>query len=180
MSLCLRRFTKPEIAGLKAWFPTEEDVLLWAGASLSYPVRDRDIKALIKAHSVAEPVQEIWTVIAGNETCIGHLQIAYNHRLHQATLGRVAIAPDQRGKGYATALVQLAVIKAFERNWINRIELRVYDHNARAISAYLQAGFVYEGKRRQSTPINQTYWNTDVMSILRSEYQGFDKRTEGE
>ena len=180
MSLRLRPFVKHDIPELKAWFDTEEEVLLWAGASLQYPVRDSDLKALIKRHRGPDPTHEVWAIIDAGNHVIGHLQIWYNQRLRQATLGRIAIAPSQRGNGLANPCLQLAKAQAFSRSWVNRIELRVYDHNTAAIAAYKRAGFTYEGTRRQSTPIGRVFWNTDVMSLLRSEYEGFDKRTERE
>ena len=177
MNLRLRPFTKHDIPELKTWFQTEEEVLLWAGASLHYPVRDSDLKALIKRHRGLEPIHEIWAIIDAESHVIGHLQIWYSQRLRQATLGRVAIAPAQRGNSLANPCLQLAKAQAFSRPWVNRIELRVYDHNLAAIAAYKRAGFTYEGTRRQSTPIGSIFWNTDVMSLLRSEYVTFDKRT---
>ena len=180
MSLSLRPFTKREIPALKAWFHNQEEVLLWAGAGLQYPIRDSDLKDLIKAHRGAAPVHEIWTIIDAESATIGHLQIWYSQRLRQATIGRLAIAPKHRGQGLALPLVKSAIDKAFSRPEINRIELRVYDHNTAAIAAYNRAGFVLEGTRRQSTPIGDMFWSTNIMSILRDEYVGFDKRTEGE
>ncbi len=180
MSLSLRPFAKRDIPGLKAWFHSEEEVLLWAGAGLQYPIRDSDLKALIKAHRGTAPVHEIWTIIGAGSAIIGHLQIWYSQRLRQATIGRLAIAPKFRGQALALPLVKRAIDIAFSRPEINRIELRVYDHNSAAIAAYNRAGFVLEGTRRQSTPIGDVFWNTNVMSILRDNYEGFDKRTEGE
>ena len=180
MTLRLRPFTKHDIPDLKTWFQTEEEVLLWAGASLHYPVRDSDLKALIKRHKAPEPTHEIWAIIDAGNLVIGHVQIWYSQRLQQATLGRIAIAPKQRGQNRANTCLQLAIAQAFSRSWINRIELRVYDHNTAAIAAYKRAGFTYEGTLRQSTPIGRVFWNTNLMSLLRSEYDGFDKRTERE
>lgn len=178
-SLTLRPFRKNEISVLKSWFPTEEDTLQWAGASLAYPIADKDLKALITRHVGKAPRYEVWAADLA-DVMVGHLQIWYTMRLRQATLGRIAIAPMRRGSGLSKSLVDLAVSLAFSRPWINRIELRVYDHNAPAIATYRRAGFVLEGTRRQSTPIGTSYWNTHVMSLLREEYEAFDKRTERE
>lgn len=178
--LFLRPFRTREIAELKSWFPTESDVLQWAGASLKYPVADRDLKQLVAKHHGGKPRYEVWAADDTTGSMLGHLQIWYNDRLQQATLGRLAIAPHHRGSGLGRELTELALAKAFSRSEINRVELRVYDHNIAAKAAYSRAGFVYEGTRRQSTPIGETYWNTDVMSLLRNEYERVDKRTERE
>ncbi|GAB5457720.1 MAG: hypothetical protein Hens3KO_07500 [Henriciella sp.] len=180
MTLRLRAFTKEDISPLTTWFKSEIEVRQWAGASLSYPLQARDFKALINRHKAGGPDAEIWAIETENGVMIGHAQLSYNLRLHQATLGRVAIAPEKQGQGLSANLIRLAIDRAFSWTWVNRLELRVYDFNKAAISAYRKAGFTYEGTRRQSTPVGGTYWNTDVMSLLREEYNQFDKRTERE
>ncbi|MCF6328760.1 MAG: GNAT family N-acetyltransferase [Henriciella sp.] len=180
MNLSLRPFTKRDIPVLKSWFHSESEVLLWAGASLEYPIRSSVLRAFIKAHRGPSPRHEIWAVSSEKVEALGHLQIWYSLRLRQAILGRVAIAPAYRGQGLARPLIKLAVDKAFSRTEINRIELRVYEHNTAAITAYKQVGFIHEGTLRKSTPIGKSFWSTSVMSILRDEYPVIDKRTEGE
>ncbi|MDG1826643.1 MAG: GNAT family protein [Henriciella sp.] len=177
MSLRLRKFEKSNFAQLKNWFKSEEDVLLWAGESMPYPFESIDLRMLMKDHRGPRPVREIWAVCDALETVIGHVQITYNERTQQAVLGRIGLDPAVRGQKLALPMVKMAVDKAFERADINRVELRVYDHNAAASHVYEKAGFVLEGTRRKSTPIRGTYWNTNIMSILREEYAAFDKRT---
>ena len=180
MSLRVRRFKSGDIAELMTWFADAEAVLQWAGASMPYPLHPRDLKAIIRAHRGSEPQQEAWSAVSPEETLSGHFQIWFNTRLRQATLGRIAIAPALRGQGLAGPLVEHALAQAFLRTWVNRVELRVYSHNTIAIAAYQRAGFVSEGTRRQSTPFGDTFWHTNVMSVLREEYEMFDKRTERE
>ena len=180
MSVTFRPFAMADIAALQRWFQTEEDVLQWAGASMSYPVRTADLKAIVRAHRKRDGQLEAWSMYRGDGQLCGHAQLWFDPRLHQATLGRVAIAPELRGQGLAALLIQDAVTRGFAPAWVNRLELRVYTHNAPAIAAYTRIGFSHEGTRRQSTPISQTYWDTAVMSLLREEYERFDKRTERE
>lgn len=180
MKLGFRPFERRDIATLKSWFPGEEDVLQWAGASLTYPVRDRDMKAWIKAHNSAERTLEAWSAEAPDGALCGHVQIWFDDRLRQATIGRVAIAPERRGGGLSHQVIDHAISRSLARPEVNRLELRVYDHNTTAIAAYVRAGFVHEGLRRQSTPVRGGFWNTAVMSLLREEFDKFDKRTERE
>ncbi len=58
----------------------------------------------------------------------------------------------------------------FNQNF-NRIYLRVYETNPRAIRAYEQAGFVHEGRLRQAKFQNGKYIDVLIMSALRSEWQ---------
>lgn len=176
MTLALQKFQKRDITDLFSWFNSERDVLQWAGAALSWPLKKSEFNALIKQHRGDEPTREIWAVMQ-NDAMIGHFQVALNRRLRTAALGRIALAPLHRGRGLAPGFMTLIVDRAFYRNWVQRVDLLVYSHNVAAIKAYERAGFVLEGTRRQTTPIQNEVWDTHIMSILRNE---FDKRTERE
>lgn len=176
MTLQLRPFAKRDIPALFAWFSSEREVLMWAGAALSWPLHRRDFIDLIKQHRGPDPVREVWAV-QKNDEMVGHFQIAFNHRLKTAALGRIALAPAARGHGLSRLLLNLILDQAFNRPWVHRVDLMVYAPNPPAIAAYRQAGFVLEGTRRETTPFRDEIWDTHIMSILRPE---FDKRTERE
>lgn len=176
MSLDIRKFEKRDIAALFSWFDSERDVLQWAGAALSWPLRRAEIVDLIKQHRGSTPLREVWAVIR-DDVMVGHFQIGLNRRLRTAALGRIALAPAARGQGLAGEMLNLIVARAFSHPWVHRTDLLVYAHNSAAIRAYEQAGFVLEGTRRETTPIGDEIWDTHIMSLLRRE---FDKRTERE
>lgn len=176
MTLQLRPFKKQDIPDLFSWFSSEREVLLWGGASLAWPLQRRQFVDLIKRHRGADPDREIWSVTRDNDM-LGHFQIGFNRRLNSAALGRIVLAPRVRGQGLSRPLLKLILRTAFRRAWVHRVDLMVYAPNAPAISAYLRAGFVHEGTRRQTTPYCNEIWDTHMMSILRPE---FDKRTERE
>ena len=176
MTLALRKFRKRDIGTLFSWFQSEREVLQWAGAALSWPLSKREFNALIKQHSRVQPIREVWAVLQ-DDLMIGHFQLSLNRRLKTAGIGRIAIAPIHRGYGLAPPLMTLILDRAFQHDWVHRVDLLVYSHNITAIKTYERAGFVLEGTRRQSTPIGDEVWDTHIMSLLRNE---FDKRTERE
>ena len=176
MTLQSRKFQKRDISELFAWFETEELVLAWAGAALTWPLQRRAFVELLKHDGQHSPYREVWAVDRSDEM-IGHFQIVFNRRLRTAGLGRIALAPHVRGEGLSKTLMTLILDHAFAPAWVHRVELNVFSQNARAISAYERAGFIFEGSRRQTTPIQGEIWDTHLMSILRPE---FDKRTERE
>jgi len=176
MTLHRRKFEKRDIVELFSWFATEREVLQWAGAALSWPLQRSEFVDLIKQHRGAEPKRELWAVMQG-DLMVAHFQIGLNRRLRTAGLGRIAIAPAHRGKRISASLMDLICDQAFSHAWVHRTDLLVYDHNQTAIRAYERAGFVHEGTRRETTPIDDEIWNTNIMSLLRRE---FDKRTERE
>ena len=176
MSFQLRKFTKKDIAPLFEWFQSEREALQWAGAALSWPLQRREFIDLIKLHRGAASVREVWAVLREGDMA-AHFQISFNRRLNTAGLGRIAIAPRFRGKALAAELMDLILNQAFSHAWVHRVDLLVYSQNKAAFQAYLRAGFVLEGTRRETTPIENEIWDTQMMSLLRRE---FDKRTERE
>jgi RimJ/RimL family protein N-acetyltransferase len=59
----------------------------------------------------------------------------------------------------------------FARPDLHRLELKVFDFNRPAIRVYEKAGFVFEGTARESVPMEDGFWNTITMSILRPEWE---------
>jgi RimJ/RimL family protein N-acetyltransferase len=60
---------------------------------------------------------------------------------------------------------------AFERLNLNRVSLRVFDYNQRAIKSYEKCGFKREGVLRQDRFYAGGYHDTIMMGILRQEFQ---------
>lgn len=73
-------------------------------------------------------------------------------------------------QGFGTETVGLMLKHGFETLNLNRVVLRVYDNNRRAIRAYQKAGFTHEGTLRQAAYKNGVYHDLHVMSVLRSEW----------
>lgn len=177
MTLRLRKFERKDTKELFSWFASERDVLQWGGAALLWPLDKRQFRDLIKQHRGESPTREIWAVDSPTGRMIGHFQLALNRRLRTAGLGRVALAPDQRGQGLSGAFMDLILAHAFRFDWVHRVDLLVYSPNTVALKVYQTAGFTLEGTRRETTPIHDEVWDTHIMSVLRYE---FDKRTERE
>jgi RimJ/RimL family protein N-acetyltransferase len=72
--------------------------------------------------------------------------------------------------GYGTETMQLLLKHGFESLNLNRIFLRVYETNLRAIRAYEKAGFVHEGRLRKARYKHGKYTDELILSILRSEW----------
>ena len=76
-------------------------------------------------------------------------------------------------QGLGTEAMTLLLRIGFETLNLNRVFLRVYADNLRAIRSYEKAGFVLEGTLRQAVYKNGRYEDVHIMSVLRSEW---DKR----
>ena len=73
-------------------------------------------------------------------------------------------------QGYGTETMQLLLQHGFETLNLNRIYLRVYSTNPRAIHVYEKAGFVLEGTFREDAYKHGKYIDVHIMSVLRSDW----------
>ena len=73
-------------------------------------------------------------------------------------------------QGYGTEVMTLLLRHGFATLNLNRIYLRVYAENKRAIRTYEKAGFVHEGRMRQAVYKHGAYSDVLFMSVLREEW----------
>ena len=86
-----------------------------------------------------------------------------------ATLG-IALGREYIGRGYGTDAVRVIVAYGFREIGLHRIALSVAPYNPAGIRAYEKAGFVEEGRYRESV-LHDGHWYDEVlMSILDREW----------
>jgi RimJ/RimL family protein N-acetyltransferase len=107
---------------------------------------------------------EVWQHIG---SCGFH---AIDWRNRVGELGILIGAKDYWGQGYGTDATRTLVRWGFGTLNLNRIFLKVFADNARAIRCYEKVGFQLEGRLRQDNFDNGAYRDTLVMGILREEY----------
>lgn len=81
----------------------------------------------------------------------------------------IVIKAAYRGKGYGSCAIKKLIDIGFEELGLNRIWLRVLEHNTRAIKCYKRVGFIEEGICREESLRRGQFKNQVQMSILRSE-----------
>ena len=87
----------------------------------------------------------------------------------KAELGISIGAKEEWNKGYGTEALRLMVRYGFLTLNLNRVFLRVFEHNARAMHVYQSIGFRKEGLLRQDFYREGRYWDTVLMAILREK-----------
>ena len=78
-------------------------------------------------------------------------------------------------QGYGTEVMTLLLRHGFETLNLNRIYLRVYADNKRAIRTYEKVGFVHEGRMRQAVYKKGKYNDVLFMSVLSEEWNARSK-----
>jgi RimJ/RimL family protein N-acetyltransferase len=88
-----------------------------------------------------------------------------------AELGIMIGDKSRWSQGLGSDALRTLLRFGFEEMNLNRVQLCVYDFNARAQSAYRSCGFVEEGRRRQALFRRGAYHDFIVMGALRDEWQ---------
>jgi len=82
---------------------------------------------------------------------------------------------DLWGHGYGTEALAAISDFGFGALRLERIELHVYEDNARAIRSYEKAGFHHEGRLRNAQFGEGRHYDVLVMSLLRDEWLALDR-----
>lgn len=104
-----------------------------------------------------------------DERLIGHLTIfGVRARNRRATFA-IGLGPDHVGQGLGGEAVRLAVRYAFTELNLHRLDLQAMAWNERAIAAYRRAGFIEEGRSRESI-FHAGQWHDEIrMAILETD-----------
>jgi len=136
----LRAFEPADHQALISWLPTEDALRDFAGPGVRWPL-DRtqlDQRAaepgLLQSWSVCEPP---------SPRPVGHIELL-RAGPRQASIDRVAIAPQHRGRGLAAEVVRMALGHARDLGF-DTVDLLVFAGNASAVRTYLTVGFTDAG-----------------------------------
>ncbi|MGF6311226.1 RimJ/RimL family protein N-acetyltransferase [Bradyrhizobium sp. i1.8.4] len=99
---------------------------------------------------------------------IGVVQLIDLHPVHRTAELTIRIGQDvDRGRGAGAEAVALAIDFAFKDRNLQRVWLRVFADNERAIKAYQKAGLTIEGTMRRACFIDGRWTDQLVMAKLR-------------
>ncbi len=105
---------------------------------------------------------------ATEPSIIGYIQINGINSVHRSAEIGIRIGDEKdRGQGYGKEALQLAVEFCWNHLNLNRVQLIVFKHNCRAISAYRAVGFRKEGVLRKAAFIGGNWVDLVVMAALR-------------
>jgi RimJ/RimL family protein N-acetyltransferase len=170
-SVRLRAVEKEDLPRFVEWLNDPE---VRAGLSLYLPLslaeEERWFEGILQRQPEERPlviearVDEDWVAI-GNSGFF-----AFDRRNHSAEIGLFIGEKRYWSQGLGTEVVRLLLAHGFETLNLNRISLRVFEDNPRAIRAYEKAGFHLDGRLRQAEYHHGRYHDVLVMSVLREEW----------
>jgi RimJ/RimL family protein N-acetyltransferase len=110
-------------------------------------------------------------VVEGYEDPIGTVGLYGVDWISRKAEFRILIGEPYCGKGWGTIATRLAVRFGFERLNLHRIWLGVTGSNTRAIRAYENAGFIYEGTLADDLYRDGRYYDSIRMAIRREQWE---------
>ena len=76
--------------------------------------------------------------------------------------------------GYGSDAVRTLTRFAFRVMNLQRVHLRTYEYNPRAVAAFRRAGFREEGRLRRHVYMEGRHWDVILMGCLREEFEAED------
>ena len=163
-ALTLRPLQAGDCDRLLSWIDSEDALYQWSGArAFSWPL---DRGQLLRDLAAAGDAELTFAATEASGEMVGHVRLEVNRHHRLGYIGRVAVAPDQRGRGLGTALMRALARHAFDELALHRLNLVVYTFNTAAIACYRAVGFEVEGRMRDSTLGSDGYWDGLTMALL--------------
>lgn len=109
-------------------------------------------------------------VIEYDGRCIGEIRLDNLTMADRRAVLAVGLQhPDYLDRGLGSDAVVTALDHAFGAMGLHRVSLRVLSYNQRAIRAYLKAGFVVEGRERESAWVGGQWHDDVIMGVLQTD-----------
>ncbi len=144
--------------GISIYLPISSiDEQTWFENMLKRPPEEHPLTVEVEHLGEWEPV--------GNIGLFG-----FDWRSRQAEVGICIGEKSQWNKGVGTQAMQLILQHAFLNVGLNRVHLRVFETNPRAVRSYEKCGFVHEGRQRQAHFQDGKLIDVLLMSILKDEW----------
>jgi RimJ/RimL family protein N-acetyltransferase len=106
------------------------------------------------------------------DAIIGGVAIGtFNWRVRHGVFGISIGETSCWGKGYGTDATRVMLRYCFLELNLNRVWLRVFGYNERAIKSYEKCGFSVEGRLREHVYRDGQYWDEIIMGVLRHEWE---------
>lgn len=143
---------------LKQWLPF-----------INYTWQVEDTKAFIDSLSSAENKGDLVFTIWYNEEFAGLIGFKDSDWVNRKTELGYWLAEKMQGKGIITACVEKLMRFAFQKQRMNRIQIKVAEENIASEKIPIKLGFAYEGTERQGERHDNKYVNLKIYSKLRHE-----------
>ena len=136
----IEEFRQSDITLLLKWLENTDSRFLcqFSGPKYNFPLDEKQLLQTIESDEYL-PFKVI--ELERNET-IGHCQfMRIDNKESKASIGRLLISPEYRGKGYGALMLEEMINYAGKELKLAKLELRVFDFNKSAVRCYRNTGF---------------------------------------
>lgn len=167
----LREFRQEDISGIRSWV-NDEGTTRFMGGTFLKPQTWEQTEAYL-SNILNGNAGGVNLVIADRETrrYLGQCALSLVDQTARHAELSIVTAPDSAGQGYGTEAVGLLLDFAFSHMNLNRVYLRVYAANERAVRCYERCGFRREGRLREHAYCDGRYEDVLEMGLLRREWE---------
>jgi RimJ/RimL family protein N-acetyltransferase len=166
--LTLSPFQEDDFAFVLRSIATADELLQWAGPGFDWPLTEDQLRDY-RGKGISDPERFRQLTAVEGDRVVGHVELTLERKHDLAYIGRVLVAPSERGRGLGTALMSDVVRLAFDELRLHRISLNVFDFNTPAIRCYERVGFRREEHLRETRKASDGYWSLLVMGMLATD-----------
>lgn len=165
----LRATTDADLDPLVDWWRRDDAAVLQQGGVQHRPAAS--VREMFQAWSRNDsPGGAGFSIDDEEGRLIGHTTLWGGGLPARVATFAIIIGPDAVGRGYGTDATRTMLRYAFDELGLNKVELRVWAFNTRALRAYEKAGFVREGVRRAAAFHGGRFHDEVLMGVLAGEF----------
>jgi RimJ/RimL family protein N-acetyltransferase len=153
---------------MKDWIEDERTNAMWCAGHLSYPVDKESMKLFLRVFSLKTgDMPFVATTDEGRP--VGFFCYSLNLETNEGMLKFVVVDPNERGKGTAVQMLNLAAKYAFEITKADVLHLNVFAENLRARKCYEKAGFVERNTTPGAFKYKDESWGRCNMALYKND-----------
>ena len=173
--MVLRRHARENLSSFQRWYSDPEVARLTRYQD--GPMRPDEIERFFQARALGPESLAMAIHVKATSRLVGSCAFSQLDADNGSVLYHITIGErDAWGRGYGTEATELMLRHAFETLGLHRVALSVFEFNERAIRAYRRAGFVIEGRARESIRRDGRWWDEVSMSILEDDWRVLRRR----
>lgn len=169
-TLVLRPFLESHYSSLISWVDSPQLLLLFSGNVFQYPLTVQQLQ-----HNLSDPKRTAFLVL--DALTLSEIGYAESYRVddHTVKLARILIRQSHRGRGYGHQLLRTLLHFSFDEPQIQKVILRVFDHNKAAVQCYTKWGFLPDEGTVMMHHIENEIWNSVPMVLTAEKWHQLNK-----
>ncbi|HHY95787.1 MAG TPA: GNAT family N-acetyltransferase [Firmicutes bacterium] len=173
--IVLREFRREDVDAVQAWV-NNENIIKYLAFPLFPQTREETMefveRQLYKKNSPRDGIFVIALKDDPHLTYVGSVGLhGIDYRNRHAEIGIVIGREDLLGQGLGAEAIRLVLGFAFDFLNLQKVNIRTYEYNERALRCYRRCGFQEEGRIRQQRYYGGRYWDEVLLGITEYEYR---------